>query len=355
MKTIYVTSAEDLGGKTSLIIGLGQHLQRSGNLIGYIKPLNTRAQIVEEQLIDRDTGFVRQMLGLIDPLSDMSPLALTPHIIEQEMRSPQTGLSTQIDAAYRRLIRDQDVMWVEGGRHPFEGATLGLAAGHLIAMWDAQVLGVIRYTDHLFVDQAMALQSLFGQRLLGLVINAVPRACIPLVQQIAQPFLEQRGLPVLAVLPQERLLLSVSVQEVVEHLGGQVICCAGQMAELVEYLMVGAMTASSALTYFRSRPNKAVITGGDRHDVQLAALETSTRCLILTGQQQPSDVVISRAEQVGVPIIVVEPDTLTTVQSLEQIFGKTSLRQPRKAAHLCAMLQERFDFERFYGMIGLRS
>jgi len=119
--------------------------------------------------------------------------------------------------------------------------------------------------------------------------------------------------------------------------------------------MVGAMTASSAITYFRRRPNKAVITGGDRHDVQLAALETSTRCLILTGNQQPSAVVVERAKQVGVPIIVVEPDTLTTVQSLEQIFGKTSLHQSKKVARFFNILQERFDFTRFYDMIGIQA
>ncbi len=69
------------------------------------------------------------------------------------------------------------------------------------------------------------------------------------------------------------------------------------------------MTASRAISYFRRCPNKAVITGGDRHDVQLA-LEISTRCLILTGNQEPS---------------AVEPDTLTAVQVTEQIFGKTAL------------------------------
>ena len=61
-------------------------------------------------------------------------------------------------------------------------------------------------------------------------------------------------------LPEERLLSSVSVQELVEQLHGEVICCEEETDELVEYLMVGAMTADSAITYFRERPNKAVIT-----------------------------------------------------------------------------------------------
>ena len=89
--------------------------------------------------------------------------------------------------------------------------------------------------------------------------------------------------------------------------------------------------------------------------MQLAALETSTRCLILTGGQHPSTVVLNRACEVGVPIVVVEPDTLSTVRTVEQIFGRTYLRQEKKSAHFGNILEERFDFERLYSILGLRA
>jgi BioD-like phosphotransacetylase family protein len=165
--------------------------------------------------------------------------------------------------------------------------------------------------------------------------------------------LEAREMPVLAVLPEERLLSSVSVRELLEQLGGETLCCQEGLDDLVEYLMVGAMTAESAITYFRQRPNKAVITGGDRTDVMFAALETSTQCLILTGNRHPTPELLARAREVQVPIIVVEPDTLTTVRSAERCFGRTFVRQPRKIAHFGTILQERFDFAQLYGMLGL--
>jgi BioD-like phosphotransacetylase family protein len=118
--------------------------------------------------------------------------------------------------------------------------------------------------------------------------------------------------------------------------------------------MIGAMSAGSALTYFRQRPNKAVITGGDRHDLQIAALETSTRCLILTGGQQPSSVVLQRAQEVEVPIIVVKPDTLTTLRTVEPIFGNTAMHQHRKSEYFQDICEERFDFARLYAALGLK-
>jgi hypothetical protein len=160
---------------------------------------------------------------------------------------------------------------------------------------------------------------------------------------------------VLGILPEERLLSSVSVRELVEQLGGETLCCQEGLDDLVEYLMVGAMTAETAITYFRGRPNKAVITGGDRTDVMFAALETSTQCLILTGNRVPIPEVLARAREVRVPIVVVKPDTLSTVRSAERIFGRTFVRQPRKISHFSTILQERFDFAQLYGMLGIQG
>ena len=358
MKTVYVTSTQDFGGKTSLIISLGKRLQRDGHIVGYMKPLSTRTRQVAGQVMDRDAEFVRQELELQDPLDDITPITLTPLLIEEAMQKPKTERKrfySQLSAAYERVSQGKDALFLEGGRHPLEGALFELSSRQIAELLEAHVLVVVKYDDSLSIDTAMGLRQVYGERLLGIVLNAVPRMHMRFVQEQARPFLEQNNLPILAVLPQERLLLAVSVQELVEHLDGRVICCPEQSGELIEYLMVGAMTASSAVSYFRRRPNKAVITGGDRHDVQLAALETSTRCLILTGNQEPSNVVITRAKEVRVPIVVVKPDTLTTVRVTEQIFGKTSLHQDKKVARFSNILQERFDLERFYDLVGIQT
>ena len=242
---------------------------------------------------------------------------------------------------------------IEGGDHPLEGSLIDASSLQVVEMFDARVLGIVRYDTCRCIDTAAGLRTLYGDRLLGLVINAVPRPQMRFVREVARPLLHARGVPVLAVVPEERLLTSVSVRELVDELGGETLCCQEGLDDLVEYLMVGAMTAESAITYFRQRPNKAVITGGDRTDVMFAALETSTQCLILTGDRRPIPEVLARAREVRVPIVVVEADTLSTVRSAERIFGRTYVRQPRKIAHFLTILQERFDFAQLYEMLGL--
>jgi len=76
------------------------------------------------------------------------------------------------------------------------------------------------------------------------------------------------------------------------------------------------MTAEAALSRFRKQINKAVITGGDRTDIQLAALETSTTCLILTGNLHPSPLIVKQAEEFGVAILLVPLNTIETVETV---------------------------------------
>jgi len=220
----------------------------------------------------------------------------------------------------------------------------------------AREVVVIRYEDPLQVmDDALESHAQMGESFAGVVVNSCPRLHMPMVQEELRPALEKRGIPVLAVLPLERLLQSISVAELASFLSGEVLCGEDHLDELVEHLMVGAMGVDSALAYFRRKPNKAVITGGDRPDIQLAALETSTRCLVLTGNLRPSPIILARAQEVGVPMILVRQDTMAAVETVERYFGKTRFRQQRKIERFEEMLADRFDFGRLYAALGLKA
>jgi hypothetical protein len=73
-----------------------------------------------------------------------------------------------------------------------------------------------------------------------------------------------------------------------------------------------------------------VITGGHRTDIQLTALETDTCCLVLTGGVAPNDHILNRAQEAGVPILVVQEDTLLTVEKFENLMGRLRIREKAK-------------------------
>ena len=141
------------------------------------------------------------------------------------------------------------------------------------------------------------------------------------------------------------LLRSVTVGELVRRLDAQVICCPDKEQLLVETLSIGAMGVNSAMEFFRRRRNMAVVTGADRTDIQLAALEASTKCLILTGLGEPLSQLIHRAEELEVPILKVELDTLASVEIIEQAFGHVRIHESIKASYAVQLVKEHVNLQ----------
>jgi BioD-like phosphotransacetylase family protein len=173
------------------------------------------------------------------------------------------------------------------------------------------------------------------------------------VASLAAPGLERRGIPVFGILPEARGLAAMAVAELIELLDAEVLTRDTDQNALVENLTVGAMTAEAALSRFRKQSNKAVITGGDRTDIQLAALETSTACLILTGNLRPSPLIIRQAEEFGVTVLMVRPNTMETIETIDRVYGKTRLGQEIKLNQFTELLGAHFDFERLAKVLQL--
>jgi BioD-like phosphotransacetylase family protein len=354
MATLYITSTETFSGKSALCVGLAKRFEKDGHSTSYMKPLSSGARLAAG-LVDEDAEFFKQTFGLPDRLEDMVPIGIASRTVEAILRGEdQTDFVARLQAAYQAIAAGRDIVLLEGGVNLREGYLINLPTPQVAELLDARELVVVKYNDELqILDDALTARTRLGDSLIGVVLNAIPRQRMPFVQELVKPALEERGVPVLAVLPQERLLLSISVGELAGFLNGKILCGADKTDELVEHLMVGAMSVDSALTYFRRKPNKAVITGGDRPDIQLAALETSTKCLILTGNLQPSPIILGRAEEVGVPMILVRQDTLTAVEIIERFFGKTRFHLEKKVQRFQEMLDDRFNFDYLYGTLGL--
>lgn len=354
MVTLYVTSTETFCGKSALCLGLALHFREDGLKVSYMKPVNTLARSRRGQPYDEDVTFIKRTLGLSEPEDVLSPVALTQERIEAVLKGEDdTDYTARLRAAFEETSRDSDVAVLEGGQSLREGYIVGLPTPQVAAMLAAQGLAIVRWHDSLVVDHLLAAFTRLGDSMIGGVINFVPRQRMEMAEKVVKPFMEDRGVPILAVLPADDLLMATTIAELVEGLEADVICGEEYADQLVSHLMVGAMSAEAALGLFRRKTDKAVITGGDRADLQLAALETSTACLILTGNFIPPATVIARAEERGVPILITRHDTYNAVEIADRYFGHSRFWQPEKIARFHATLNKRFDFKRLYDALGL--
>ena len=355
MKSLYVTSVERYSGKTAVCLGLGKRFQADHYKVGYLKPLSLQPWMVSGHIADEDAAFVKEILNLPTEPWDLSPVIVTPEMLHDRLeKSERPDLLQTVKGAAQKAGEGQDVLILEGGGSLREGYAVGLPTPLVAEELGSQTLAVVKYRDDVRVlDDALAAQARLGKSLVGMIINRVPVEAARFVNKSIVAYLEQSGVAVMGSLPEVRTLAALSVEELVDILHAEVLAKSTRPEALVENLTVGAMTAEAALSRFRKQSNKAVITGGDRTDIQLAALETSTTCLILTGNLRPSPLIVNQAKNFGVAVLLVPSNTMETVEIIESVYGKTRLGLPAKLAQFQALMEEHVDFKRLYEALGI--
>jgi BioD-like phosphotransacetylase family protein len=353
MATLYVASTETFVGKSAVCMGLLERARRDGFTIGYMKPVNVAVARAEDMVLDDDATFIREHFSLADSIDHIAPILITPSVIESSLRGQKHDFSRRLRDSYVAVSRNKDFVLLEGANNWAEGSLVDLSADQITDVLQTPVLLIIRYRGAFVLDTILAVQHYAGDRLLGVLLNQVEEPQFDFVCSRVAPFLEQRGIAVFGTIMQDSQLAGVTVGELLEYLGGQLIGNPAWLDKLVEHLMIGAMSAAAAITHFRRRDHKAVFTGGDRSEIQIAALETSTSVLVLTGNIRPTAEVIDRAEEREVPIILLADDTLTAVDRSERIFGHIRFKQSAKIERFTSLLDQHFDFARLYDELGM--
>lgn len=332
MTALYVTSSTVAGGKTMLCAGVGTKLKVDKKHVGYFKPLSV---VPQKNGSDKDAEFMKQLLSLSEPVESLCPVTATPDDIKSG--KDKAHWLEAISAAYHNISKGKDVVLIEGS------GDLQMAA-EIVKTLSATAVLIVRWHSEMKPEEVLSAARALSGNLVGVVLNAVPQSKMEWAKSSLSPVLERNGIKTLGVFPEDRVLCSVTIGELAQYLGGNILNNAEQSDELVENLMVGAMTPDSALTYMSTRSNKAVIARGDRPDLQLAALDTSTRCLVLTNNLQPIPLILSRAQELKVPTMTVSMDTPTAMDFLGGIWGKTRFHQQRKMARLGEILAGNLDF-----------
>ena len=350
---LLIGSCEPFSGKSALVLGIAKKIISYQKKVRLGKPLATCIELTNlpsmayEGLIDDDVKFISSTLGieekyLISSVGLLDNISAEKRIINKDLL-PGRGFE-QIKELIRDDFKGLNILEAAGSLN--EGLVYGLSLPQLAKELDSKVIVVNLWEDSKSVDALLDAKRQLKEHFAGVVLNAVFPNEIDNIKKTIIPSLNDLGIEVFGVMPQSPLLRSVTVGELVRRLEAKVICCNDKNQLLVETLSIGAMGVNSAMEFFRRRRNMAVVTGADRTDIQLAALEASTQCLILTGIGDPLPQLIHRAEELEVPILKVDIDTLSTVEVIEQAFGHVRLHESIKASYAIQLVQENVNINR---------
>jgi len=339
VKSLVVGTTSSYSGRTLVCLGMGRRFIRDGLNIGYCKPLGTLPVRVGSVETDEDAVFVAKALGIDAPPELLCPVPLTDALIKSEMQNHSSELEKKVLHAHDELKKGKDLMLVGGMGSLIEGRFVHLSGLQLLEMLDAKVVIVDRHdAETSCLDHLLHMKDQLGDRLVGVILNKVQPEKKSIVEREISPFLKRHDIDVLGILPNDSALSAVTVGELRDILDGEVICCEDRQDALVEKISIGAMNVESAVKYFEKNENKAVVTGGDRLDIQLAAIETSTSCLVLTGNMYPNDIIIH---------------TLSAIERFESSILKLRIRTPQKIDRASQLVNNAVDFDSIYRSLGV--
>lgn len=319
MKSLYIMGSAG-SGKTVMAVGLAQKFKQEGLKVSYFKPVGSSTAAGKA---DEDAVLMKDLLGMDVPLDTIVPTMASPFYLSRGNQSVQ--MLDAIDTAYNKIKSTSDLVIIDSAIFPHILGTIGLDAPSLSNRLDASVLYLINIKNDYNLDQSVYFYQYLSQKgvpVMGNIFTHVPRPIQAKIEGVYKPLLSEMGFHTLGIVPKIRELSSPSVAQVYELLGGELLTGEQNLDLLVEDVMVGAMTIESALGFMRRSNNKIFITGGDRADMALAALETSTSAIILTGGLYPDVKVISRAMEKGVPVLLVHYDTYAAIERLSELSGR---------------------------------
>ncbi|MXR50792.1 AAA family ATPase [Halovenus sp. WSH3] len=343
MTRLLVTSTTGGTGKTAITVALGRLAQRRGQTVGYMKPKGTNLESVVGKTRDEDPMLAREVLGLDAGMHQLEPVVYSPTFVQEAIRgrADPDQLRSDIEENFEGLAEGTDLMLLEGSTFRWTGGTVDLTDAEIAELLDADVLLLSGYSEAGDVDEVLAASEEYEDRFAGVLFNDVSPDRYDELVEDAMAFLDGRGVDSYGAIPHDEQLGSITVRELADGIGGELLTPEASMDGRIERFLVGAMSGSGALGQLRRTRNAAVITGGDRSDIQTAAVQASgVRCVILTGGYRPSEAVIGKATSEDVPIILVQSDTRTTIDRTESVLGSGRTRTPEAVERMVELLEE---------------
>ena len=341
MPTLLVSALQPGSGKSCLIGALLARLKSEGKKAAYYKPFSLNADN------DPDVAFIREHLLSGDDLPDIPP----PRSLPEEGLTGQAELAV-VQQAVSDLNSVVDVVLVEGlDVHSVDGGRSSLSSD-IAAALDCRVLLVVQYSDGVDANSVTSACETHGGRIAGVVINCVPPYRGHAVDQGLASDIRAAGVQVLGAIPEDRTMITVTVQQVADHLGARWVQEPVNTDAHLDRFLIGGNIMDSGTTYYGRYSNQAVIVRAERPDIQLASLMEDTKCLVLTGGGDPTEYIKAEALQRDVPLMAVDDTTLGTAEALTGIIDRATAHSLRKVERFRDLLDRHVDVDALAAVLG---
>lgn len=362
MKRLVVASMKQGAGKTTIITGIARNI--SAKCI-YLKPFGDRMVYLKKRLWDHDAALMTGLLDLRHP-----PEVLSIGFDHSKLRymHDEDGIRNRLGEMIRSVSGEEGfdtagsteptreppqrlspgVLFVEGGKDLQYGSFVHLDPLSICRFLDAELLLILHGDDNSIMDQVTHFGKWIhrsGIRTRGVILNRIhdPED----FRDTYLPDLEMTGPEVVGIIPHHPELERLTIRGIADSILAKVIAGETRLDRPVNHVFVGAMSVDAARRNpLFQREGKLIITGGDRSDMILAALETDSAGIILTNNIIPPPSIISRAAEREIPLMVVPHDTYTITMQINRLEPLLTDRDEEKIRIIEKLVADNVDIPR---------
>jgi hypothetical protein len=245
------------------------------------------------------------------------------------------------------MSQGKDMLFVEGGRDLAYGISVYLDAVSLARYLNGNLVIVISGDENTVFDDITYVKKnmdLGGVAFKGIIINKVQN--MEDFKDTYLPQIQKIGVPVLGVIPFQKDLTYFSVSYLSERLFAKVVTGEDHLNRTVKNIFIGAMSVNAALQQpLLKKEGILMITGGDRIDMILVALDYQAAGIILTNNVLPPSHIVSKATERKVPLLLVSYDTYETARRIDSMEPLMTREDKHKIELLGTLIKENVDFK----------
>lgn len=338
--SVFIGSTGEGTGQTLAAWCVGLALRDRGLKLGFLKPFGAPADPAAKFALDPDQSLMKKVLGLRDEDVEVPP----PPVSKLMDPIPDPQWMAQVESRYQEMMAARDAVIVMGSKNIFyDSGGPVLLDSRFVQRQDVPVLLMDRFCkESLTIYSVLAINSFLNGRVRGVVINRVPAENLDAVQSHCVPFLTSKGIDVVAVVPEDRVLSAMTVRNVMEILGGQMVANPHRMENLVDRFALGSQLFNGDLAIFKRVYNKVVLLGAGEDEPPASRVSG----VVFTGGRLCAQAVLEVAKEQEIPLISVPMDTFAAIERLEQSRVCLTDRDEFKALRFKAWLDKSVGIHR---------
>lgn len=332
--SIYVAGTRQHSGKTLISLGLVAALTSRGYRVHYMKPVGQRAVRVGTDLVDEDVALINKVYDLPTPPKAGNPITIPSGYTRQFLlgAAKTEPLMEDIRDSYQVIAKDAEIVVVEGTGHAGVGSVIGLGNAEVARVLGCGVVIVTGAGIGAPIDEFALNQPSFqasGVPILGVIVNKVLQAKIAEVAGPLQIWFSDQEVPLLGIIPYKQMLTHITLGQIVDEIGAEVISGRQRLSERIRECVVGAGSPHRLIEHFQ--PGILAIMPGDRDDLLLAAFSSycgvcesphQGAAVCLTSGLLPSASILEIIRGSQMPVIASEEGTFKLTTQISDLVAK---------------------------------